>query len=191
MFARMALAALLAVTAENLLFAGGAGFSRVLRTARNPRSIGIDSLLIAFFSMASAFCWLWIGPALPASGPVRTAALAAVSAAVCVVVSGAARLLTPRLFVRFGAHLPAAALNTVVLFVPYALQGLSAGPAQAAGFALGTGAAYWIASEAVYHAADRCGSPDMPKAFAGVPALLIYVGILSMAFAGFTGGRIF
>lgn len=191
MFARMLTAALLAVTAENILFSGGAGFSRVFRTAREFRSVWADSVLVTFFSLASAFCWVWLGPLLPSGGPERTAALAGVSAVVCAAVSFAARLFLPKLFLRFGQHLASCAVNTVVLFVPYALEGLSGGAAAATGFALGTGLSYFLASAAVYRASPLCRNPDMPEAFSGLPAMLVYVGILSMAFAGFTGGRIF
>ena len=191
MLAEMAASALLAVTAENVLFGGGAGFSRVFRTARNPRSIGADSLLVTLFSLISAFCGLWLGPLLPASGAERTAAFAAVAAAVCAAASVAARLLLPRLYGRLVQHIASAAVNTVVLSMPYAAKVLSAGPAGAAGFALGTGLSFFLACAAVSRAAALCRNPDMPKAFSGLPAGLIYVGILSMVFAGFTGGRIF
>lgn len=46
--------ALLAVTAENLIFTGGIGFSRVLRAARKPKTIGIYSLFVGGFSLVSA-----------------------------------------------------------------------------------------------------------------------------------------
>lgn len=191
MLAEMAASALLAVTAENVLFAGGAGFSRVFRTARDPRSIGADSLLVTLFSLISAFCGLWLGPLLPASGAERTAALAAVAAAVCAAALLAAHTLLPKLYGRFGQRIAAAAVNTVVLSMPYAGKNVAAGPAGAAGFALGTGLSFLLACAAVSHATALCRNPNMPKAFSGLPATLIYVGILSMVFAGFTGGRIF
>jgi electron transport complex protein RnfA len=41
------------------------------------------------------------------------------------------------------------------------------------------------------HAMKICTNPDAPRAFSGLPGVLVYVGILSMAFAGFTGGKVF
>ena len=41
MFMELCLAALLAVTAENVIFTGGIGFSRVLRAARKPKTIAL------------------------------------------------------------------------------------------------------------------------------------------------------
>lgn len=190
--AEMALSALLAVTAENVLFAGGAGFSRVFRSAENPRSIGADSLLVTLFALISSLCGLWLWPLLPASGAERTAALAASAAVVCAAASFLARFFLPGLYKKLGPRIAGAAVNTVVLSMPYAERLLSSsGFAGAAGMALGTGLSYFLACEAVSKAVALCKNPDMPKAFSGLPAILIYIGILSMAFAGFTGGRIF
>jgi electron transport complex protein RnfA len=40
----------------------------------------------------------------------------------------------------------------------------------------------------IQEAIDNVGNPDMPEAFVGLPSLLIYIGILAMAFTGFNGG---
>ena len=54
MFMELCLAALLAVTAENVIFTGGIGFSRVLRAARKPKTIALYSCFVGLFSLASA-----------------------------------------------------------------------------------------------------------------------------------------
>lgn len=62
MFAKMMLTALLALTAENLLFSGGIGFSRALRAARRPSSAGFFALFVTLFSLCSALVGNWLFP---------------------------------------------------------------------------------------------------------------------------------
>ena len=64
MFMELCLAALLAVTAENVIFTGGIGFSRVLRAARKPKTIALYSCFVGLFSLASALTACYLGPVL-------------------------------------------------------------------------------------------------------------------------------
>ncbi len=187
----MMLAALLALTVESLLLSGGMGFSRVLRAARRPGSIGVFSLFVTLFSLMSAGSGLWLNRVLAGNGALRTAALAAAAAVSYLLVAGLLRGLLPGFFKRNEQTVALAAVNTVVLAMPYVQELFGFGPVQAAGYALGTGAAFFLASLVLAGARGICSNPDMPEAFSGLPATLIYVGILSMAFAGFTGGRVF
>lgn len=194
MLAEMALAALLAVTAENLFFAGGAGLSRALRSAREPGSIGVSSCFVAFFALCAAFAGLLLEPLLaplPQARLLRPAALMLAAGAAYLLSAALLRRLAPGFFRRRGRLLGPAAANTAVLAVPYAARFSAFGAAGAAGFALGTGAAFWLASSVLFHALRACRNPDSPAPFAGLPAALIYIGILSMAFAGFSGGKVF
>lgn len=195
MFLKLVLAALLAVGTENLLFTGGAGFSRALRAAQRPASIGVYSLLITWFTLLSALAGIWMSPLLPKYG--RTAVLwsscfAAAAAAAYLLTYLLARAVLPlRAMKKIGPLLAPSALNTIVLAMPYAQRGFALAPVQAAGYALGTGAAFYLASAVLAHAEAKCRNPDMPEAFSGLPASILYIGILSMAFAGFAGGRVF
>ena len=195
MFLKLVLAALLAVGAENLLFVGGSGFSRALRAAQRPASIGIYSLLITWFTLLSAFAGVWLNSFLPAYGTkaiLRSSCFAAAAAAAYLLTSLLMRAVLPaRAMKKIGPLLAPSAMNTIVLAMPYAQRGFSLDPVQAAGYAVGTGAAFYLASAVLTHAEAKCRNPDMPKAFSGLPASILYVGILSMAFAGFAGGRVF
>ncbi|MCI1965542.1 MAG: hypothetical protein LKJ17_05350 [Oscillospiraceae bacterium] len=195
MFLKLVLTALLAVGTENLLFAGGAGFSRAMRAAQRPGSIGIYSLLVTWFSLVSGFAGMWLNSFLPAYGPKMTlssACLAGAAAAAYLVTYIVARLALPRrMMKKIEPFLAPAAINTIVLALPYVQRSFLFGPAQTAGYALGSGAAFYLASVVLMHAQAKCRNPDMPKAFSGLPASILYIGILSMAFAGFAGSRVF
>lgn len=192
MFAEMMATALLALGAENLLFAGGSGFSRALRSARRPAAAGRYALLVAWFSLASALIGFRPLPPFGTGGEaLRPACFAAAAAGVYAATAALLRFLLPALYRRVSGLLAPAAVNTVVLAMPYVRRSFSFGPAAAAGYALGTGLAFYLASLLLAGAEPKCRNADMPAAFRGLPAAFLYVGILSMAFAGFTGGRVF
>ena len=71
-------------------------------------------------------------------------------------------------------------LSAVLMF---ALEGL--------GYAFGTGLMFYLASLILAPAYDRCASQDAPACFRGLPAALLTIAVLSLAFLGFTGGKIF
>ena len=75
--------------------------------------------------------------------------------------------------------------------MPYLRRILKLDAFEAVGFALGTGVAFFLAVLVLSAAMPNLKNPDAPKAFRGLPSLFIYVGILSMAFLGLSGGGLF
>lgn len=192
MFLKLLFAALLALGTENLLFAGGIGFSRALRAARRPVSAGLFAGFVTLFSLASALLPAKLLPFLPdffRTAPMIPVVVAVLDAVCYLLAAGILRVV--HLYDRCGPFLVPAAVNTLVLAMPFLRDSLAFSAVQAAGFAVGTGAAFFLAALVLAHAMELCRNPDIPLAFRGLPATLLYVGILSMAFAGFTGGRIF
>lgn len=192
-FLQILFAALAAITTENLLFSGGIGFSRVLRAARKPKLIGLYSLLIALYSMAAMLISTGLYPFFQ-NGILlmaRPAILAACIVLVYIIVAGALKVLAANFYKKHGSVFSISAINTIVLSMPYAQKSFKLSLTQAAGFALGTGAAFFLAAVLLSYGAARCRSEDMPKAFRGMPAAFLYIGILSLAFAGLTGGKLF
>ena len=188
MFARMVLGAVLALTAENVIFAGGAGFSRVLRAAKHPSCAGMYSFFVTGFSLASGLAGWLLSPHF--GGPqqvVYPAVLTATTALFYLAAAAFLRAAAKKFYEKYGWMLAQSAANTVVLAIPFVQQTFQFGLSQTVGYALGTGAAFFLAVLILEQAAKTCANPDMPKAFSGLPGMLIYVGILSMAFAGFSG----
>ncbi|WP_444642657.1 Rnf-Nqr domain containing protein [Caproiciproducens sp. R1] len=193
-FVQMLLIALLAVSTENILFAGGIGFSRVLRAGRRPKMLGMYSAFVTVFTLISMAAAYFLSPLLAGSQMLivlRPALLAFCSAAAYLIAAFVLKTFSAQFYRKYGQILAPAAMNTVVLSMPYVLKSLKLALPDALGFALGTGAAFFLAALVFSHTPEICRNSDMPKAFSGLPAVLIYVGILSMAFAGFTGGKLF
>lgn len=193
MFFRIASTALLALTAESLLFSGGAGFSRALRAARRPASLLSYSLFVALFSLGAAGAGALLNPYLSGDRGefLRPAVFTAAAALMYLAAAFLLHRFRPAFYQRNAGVLAQSAANTVVVAVPFVQQIFGFGLSQSLGYALGTGLSFFLASLVLSRAMAACANPDMPEAFSGLPAALIYVGILSLAFAGFTGGRVF
>ena len=97
----------------------------------------------------------------------------------------------PGIYDKVGAVLAPAAINCIVLSMPYMQRSFTLQPHEAVGFAIGTGVAFFLAALVLSEALERYRNENMPRAFRGLPSVLISVGILSMVFVGITGGRLF
>ena len=193
-FVELCVTALLAVTAENVIFTGGIGFSRVLRAARKPKTLGLYSLFVTLFSLVSSLTACALGPWLLSNSTLlfmRPAVYAFCAALTYAAAAFLCKTFLPGFYRLAGPVLAPAAINCVVLSMPYMQRAFGLRPHEAVGFALGTGAAFFLASLALSEALVRYRNDHMPKAFHGLPAVLVYVGILSMVFVGITGGNLF
>ena len=192
-FIQVVITALAALTVENLLFSGGMGFSNALRAARHPKIIGMYSLLVTLFSLVSILVGSALNPLIPGSETLiflRPSLYAFCAAAAYLIATFSVKLFFPGFYRKYGELLAPAAMNTVVLAMPYVQKAFKLSVLEALGYALGTGIAFFLAAMILAGAVTR-QNKDMPKAFAGLPSMLIYIGILSLAFAGFTGAKLF
>ncbi len=186
--------ALLAVFAENLVLEGGMGTGKILRAARRPKQLFLYGLLVSFFTLCSSFLSLLFKDAFlrsPAEFWLRPLVYAACAAAVYALVAALLFYLLPAWYEKLGKLLSGAAINCVVLAVPFLAQAARFNFFQTAGFALGTGAGFMLAVWLTAEGLRRIDNVNMPKAFLGLPAIFLYLSILSMVFLGFTGGSMF
>ena len=134
-------AILAALTVENLLLPGTLGLSRMLRSARKPEHRLWYAGFVAIFSAVSLELSLLITPQLfPGFGEVlRPFCLALCAGAAYCAASFALSRFAPGFFRRHGATLAPAAVNTIVLAMPFARQTLALGALEGLGYAFGTG----------------------------------------------------
>jgi electron transport complex protein RnfA len=95
------------------------------------------------------------------------------------------RLVTPRLFGDMRRVLPLTTFNTALFGALY--MSIRQDFLQSVGYALGTGLGYTFAILVLYYAQKRISISPVPRSFRGVPVLLIYIGILSLAIYGLIG----
>jgi Na+-translocating ferredoxin:NAD+ oxidoreductase RnfA subunit len=204
----MVTAATYAVFLRSLIFSGGLGATEVIRAAQRNSEILLSSLLVGLFSAATGavcrllttyhFVWNAKSGALHnfSLADLPYAWLAAIYGGVLLVLyllaCGVIALLPiksrPLLLKRIGVS----GLNTLVMAVPLLVFRLGNNLPGAIGMGLGAGLAFLIVSLLVnsgLHILQQ--NKAIPPMFQGVPAALIYTGLLALAFTGFTGEVLF
>lgn len=195
MFACLVLAAF----AENAIFSHALGVSRLLKLIPDRR-IGIwqfclPLLLVQLFAAPLAWCgqnllllplsgvlpaWLPVG----AFRPVVFVSCALLAMGAVWLVLG---LLGPVRSTAFRGQLSAATCNCSVLGTLLICANQSYTLLQCIGFGLGSGLGYLFAAFIAQEGSRRLRSKAVPGIFQGLPASLIYLGILSMAIYGLVG----
>jgi len=192
----MLTAASYAVFLRNLLFSGGLGTSEVLRAAQRNSEILLSSLLVSLFSTGAAVvCRLAAAPLAIFNyawlALLYGAALLALYLLTCVVIVLLPHKLAPHrpiLLRRIGMS----ALNTIVMGVPLLAHRMGESLPGAIGMGLGAGVAFLVVAMLInsgLHILQQ--NKAIPPMFTGVPAALIYTGLLALAFTGFKGEILF
>lgn len=190
------LMAVVAVTAENAVFSRSLGVSRVLKLVDDGTvdTVIFGALLGAVEMIAGVLAFFlqkflldpylpanWLSPLRPLSMVLCTVAAFWAVLLICMKAAPAGRL-RPVLDV-----LPMAAFNTCVLGVLYITTRQGFTLAETLGFALGSAAGYVLAVLVVTEGQRKLQGRAVPQAFRGLPANLIYIGILALAIYAFTG----
>ena len=85
-----------------------------------------------------------------------------------------------------------AAKNTLVFAVPFINDSAAYSFVFAVGSGIGAGIAFVLAAALISKGSAALEkNKNIPEVFKGTPAMLIYVGLLSLAFAGFAGTSLF
>ena len=188
--------AILAIFAENLVFTGGFSSCQLIRVSKKPDQILFFGIAVTIFEILAAMIVYPIHSALgygEAAAVLRPLIFTGVVVALYFVVAILMRQLFPYAFDALKNFLIKAAFNCVVLGVPFILSfsKTSVTFSYVIGYSVGAGIGFMIASWLVSEAVLRLSNPDMPRAFRGLPIVLIYIGILSLAFFGFAGRVLF
>lgn len=93
----------------------------------------------------------------------------------------------PSLLETLGDMLPSTAFNTALFGIFYINMVNDHNVLQAIAYALGTGVGYTLAILIIYYARRRLALSPIPRSFRGLPILLVYIGLLSLAIYGLTG----
>jgi len=189
-------AAIYAVFLRNLIFSGGLGGTEVIRAAQRNSEILLTSLLVSLFSAGTAVICRLLAPFLPARVTAEYAWLAMLFGGVLLglylLACGGIALLAGRRAPLLLKRMGMSALNTLVMSAPLLIFRLGWNMPRAIGMGLGAGAAFLIVSLLVnsgMHILQQ--NKAIPPMFVGVPATLIYTGLLALAFTGFTGEVLF
>ncbi len=188
-FANALLYFLAAAFFQNLVLTTGIGTALALRLTRRPENRITFAVCLLVFSVATVLCFHPIDHALGTGETaklLRPVILIAISATWFLLATGILKLAAPRLYNNVRALLPYAAINTVVTGVGLiANHQFQAGLAVSVGLAAGASIGFFLVFLLLGEGIDRMSHPDMPKAFAGLPSQLLYLGIIALALCGF------
>ncbi|MDR1563837.1 MAG: hypothetical protein LBS74_02660 [Oscillospiraceae bacterium] len=184
----------MAMLTQNMLFTGGIASSRLLQVAKRRKGYPLYCLLVFIFAfVGELLCFPLMRLAKDGWAAMYLRPL--IFAIVVSVLYLAARIvlakLAPNVYNKIAPVLANSALNGIVFCVPLIVGRLSISFAAALGFAIGAGVGFFIATWLVCEGIERIDNPQVPRSFRGIPASLVYIGILGLAFSGFTGTNIY
>lgn len=185
----MFLVFVIAATMQNLVLTAGFDSSVMLKLVRRPRQLFRFCILVLCFSVITTAIFYPIDRLLGAVWWVRMLRPLII---VCIV--GLLYLLTIVIFSRFETlyrrirHLlPLAVFNNLVVGVALVLNlQVSVSFLPAVGLAAGAAFGFGFLSAMTAEAAERMDNPDIPSSFRGLPATLVYLGLLALALMGFS-----
>lgn len=96
----------------------------------------------------------------------------------------------PKVQNRIGKMLPMATFNSALLGAILVALHQNFNLAQTIGFGLGTGIGFTVAALLICEGQKRLELSRLPRSFRGLPATLLYIGILSLAFYGLIGHQL-
>ena len=187
------LLALTAIFAENTVFTRALGASRALMEMRSSRStmlFGAVLTVITFFS--SLLCYpanilLRMTPYYLYLEPLVFVLCIGVVYAIIYLIIGR---FFPKVQNRIGKMLPMATFNSALLGAILVALHQNFNLAQTIGFGLGTGIGFTVAALLICEGQKRLELSRLPRSFRGLPATLLYIGILSLAFYGLIGHQL-
>lgn len=179
---------------QNLVLTTGFGTSIMLRIVRRPRDIWIFGGLLTAFSVLTVLLFYPVDALLAAQfgtgwsmkifRPVIVILIAALLYLLAAVLTKRA---LPHVYGRIQRLLPLAAFNNVIVGVALVINHqVKIEPLPAVGFAVGSCLGFLLLSWLTAEGMERLDNPDMPVSFRGLPATLVYLGILALALMGFT-----
>ena len=186
--------ALYTVFIQNLVFIGGYGASEAIRIAAKPKRFSLFALSIAYFSVVTAAV-CHILDFIPGVFALSDAVHAVIFVLILVLVYLVTAVLM-RIFLRadpkFLSLMGISALNTLVLAIPFINHRAAYSLPESIGTGLGAGLAFILAVAFLRNGMQRLEqSKDIPDAFKGIPAVFVYIALLSLAFTGFSGSSLF
>lgn len=179
---------------QNIIFSGGYGVSEAVRTPIKPKRMGTITFFVSLFSLLSALACRLLDMI------VQINALGSIEhllifTGVQAVIYAVVLFIFKKLFKAsksFISLIAIAAFNTLVMAIPLLNRRSGAGLAESLGVAIGAGIAFAVATWLISTGISSIRNNNtIPESFRYTPAIFVYVGLLSLAFMGFSGRALF
>lgn len=189
-FFQLLIAALYSLLIQNLIFSSGLALSETVRTARRPKFFLMYLITVVYYStVTSLVCSLLdLYAPIKALNTIWHIGVFAVALAVIHLISSVFVIVVFKANRKFMNSMGMCAVNSLILAVPI-INSRSANTVFASvGSGIGAGLAFMLAVVFINSGMRRIAeNRDIPKAFRGMPAVFIYVALLSLAFTCLSG----
>ncbi len=195
LFIDFIITALYAAFFQNIVLSGGYGVGEAVRIGSKPKQIGAVSLFVMIFSILSAVsCRAFdLIPQVNALGFIEHLLIFAGTEFIIYLLVILIMIKGFKASKDFLKLVGIAGFNTLVLAIPL-LDRLSSsgGVIEALGMAIGAGIAFIVATVLISAGIQRIKTnKELPESFKFTPAVFIYIGLLALAFMGFSGQSLF
>lgn len=174
---------------QNIVLTTGFGSSSVLRVVRKPRSVWMFSAMLTVFSVLTVVIAYPLdkifGTAI--TNYWRPLMLIGITAVLYIIAVLLLSHFAHNFYTRVSRTMPLAAFNSLVVGVALVSNvQFSSTIGGIIGLSIGACLGFTLLTFIVDEGIERLDNPDMPDAFRGMPATLVYIGILALALMGFT-----
>ena len=180
---------LLTIFVQNIVLTTGFGSSVMLRIVRRPQDIFRFGGLLCGFSLLTMLIAYPLDRLIGTSYTaklLRPLMLIAIAAVLYILACLILKRSVPSVYANVRRLLPLAAFNNVVIGIALiANHTFALSLPGAVGLAVGSSVGFVLLSWLTAEGMERIDNPDMPQAFRGLPATLLYLGILALALMGF------
>ncbi len=180
---------LLTIFVQNIVLTTGFGSSVMLRIVRRPQDIFRFGGLLCGFSLLTMLIAYPLDRLIGTSYTaklLRPLMLIAIAAVLYILACLILKRALPSVYANVRRLLPLAAFNNVVIGIALiANHTFALSLPGAVGLAVGSSVGFVLLSWLTAEGMERIDNPDMPQAFRGLPATLLYLGILALALMGF------
>lgn len=189
-FARIVSVAMVSVFVQNAIFDRALGANVVIYASRKDQHvIGFTLGITAMTTIASAVSYLFDSILLPL--PLGWLFMPLVYVAVISVLYMLALLffwrLFPKMFAKIRKYVHLAIINCTVIGALFLNSGYGSDIWSYIGYGFGTGIGFFLACFLLNIAHERLDSEKIPRVFRGYPIMLIYIGVISLAFSALVG----
>ncbi|MBQ8932509.1 MAG: hypothetical protein IJ045_08770 [Ruminiclostridium sp.] len=182
--------AMLTMFVENAIFSRALGTSVAFYASRKKESIIGLGLGITYVTVLSSFVTFWFDAWLY-DFEYYYVIMPLIYTLIAAVIYTASLLLIwrflPRLFRSIKKYVHLSVFNATVLGALFLNTVYHTDLLQYIAFGIGICAGFFVAVFFLHIANDRLNSPLIPEAFRGMPIMMVFVGIMSLAFYALTG----
>lgn len=182
--------AITALVAENAILSRALGVSKPMLFLKSPRMGILYGGLLTWVVTLSSLLAVVVNILLEGNAYIPFIRAPLYYVCVGIIFSGTywlTKRYLPALHITIRSALPISTFNSALFGALYVSANQSFGFFETVGYALGTGVGYTAALLVVYFARKRLAVSPVPRSFRGLPILLVYLGLLSLAIYGLIG----